>query len=185
VRDTRWAENSYRVQLWLANTGTGEIVRLTNSKGTNRLPAWSPDGRWLAFISSSEGSPQIHVMSPSGGDERQMTNVNTGVSDFSWAPDSSRIAFSASDSESRKLTDRREKYSDFEAIRHDYTMTHLWVSDINGGAPRRLTGGNQFTVGSFSWSPDARQSHSMHKPSPGSPSILRRTSMSIVSPKTP
>jgi dipeptidyl aminopeptidase/acylaminoacyl peptidase len=156
VRDTLWADNSYGVQLWLASTSTGEIVKLTNSKGANRFPAWSPDGRWLGFTSSRDGIPQLYVMSPSGGEARQVTKVDTGVSAFSWAPDSIRIAFSTSDPETPKLRDRKEKYSDFEVIRHDYTMTHLWVSDINGSAPRRLTGGNQFTVGSFSWSPDGQ-----------------------------
>jgi dipeptidyl aminopeptidase/acylaminoacyl peptidase len=156
VRDTLWAENIYGVQLWLANTRTGEIVKLTNSKGANLAPAWSPDGRRLAFISSRDGVPQIFIISPSGGEIRQLTNVSTGVSAFRWAPDSTRIAFSMPEPETQELRDRREKYSDFEMIRHDYTMTHLWALDINGTAPRRLTRGNQFTVGAFSWSPDGQ-----------------------------
>ena len=154
VRDTLWAENTYGVQLWLANTRTGEIVKLTNSIGVNRDPAWSPDGRWLAFISSRDGVSQIFVISPSGGEARPLTNVTTGVSAFRWAPDSARIAFSMPDAETQATRERREKYSDFEMIRHDYTMTHLWALDVHGAAPKRLTGGSQFTVGSFSWSPD-------------------------------
>jgi dipeptidyl aminopeptidase/acylaminoacyl peptidase len=157
VRETLWADNSYGMQLWLANTQTGEILKLTTSKGVNRAPEWSPNGHWLAFISSRDGSSQIFVISPSGGEARQLTTVSTGISAFSWAPDSTRIAFSMADPESQQLTARREKYSDFEVIRRDYTMSHLWVADINGGAPRRLTGGNRFTVGSFSWSPDGKR----------------------------
>jgi dipeptidyl aminopeptidase/acylaminoacyl peptidase len=38
VRETLWAENAYGMQLWLANTQTGEILKLTNSKGVNRAP---------------------------------------------------------------------------------------------------------------------------------------------------
>jgi dipeptidyl aminopeptidase/acylaminoacyl peptidase len=157
TRETHWAENSYGMQLWLAEVRTGQIVKLTNSKGVNREPEWSPDGRWLAFISSRDGAPQVYVISPAGGEARPVTSLGNGVSAFRWAPDSARIAFSTPDSETQPLIDRREKYSDFESVRHDYTMTHLWVGDINGGAPRRLTSGKQFTVGSFSWSPDGRR----------------------------
>ena len=156
VRETLWAENAYGMQLWLANTLTGEIIKLTTSKGVNREPQWSPNGRWLAFMSSRNGTPQIYIISPSGGEPRQVTDATSGVSAFRWAPDSTRMAFSMPDPETQKIKDRREKYSDFEMIRHDYTMTHLWVLDISGGSPRRLTGGNQFTVGSFSWSPDGQ-----------------------------
>lgn len=154
VRETHWAENSYGVQLWLAEVRTGRIVKLTNSMGANREPEWSPDGRWLAFISSRDGAPQVYVISPAGGEARPVTSLGNGVSAFRWAPDSARIAFSMPDSETQPLLDRREKYSDFESVWHDYTMTHLWVGDINGGPPKRLTSGKQFTVGSFSWSPD-------------------------------
>src|ERR1700722_17649722 len=63
VRETHWAENSYGMQLWLAEVRTGRIVKLTNSKGVNREPEWSPDGRWLAFISSRDGTPQVYVIS--------------------------------------------------------------------------------------------------------------------------
>jgi dipeptidyl aminopeptidase/acylaminoacyl peptidase len=157
VRETVWANNSYVMPLWLANTRTGEIVKLTGSKGVNREPAWSPDGRWLAFISSRDGVAQVFVISPSGGETRQLTHVGSGVSAFSWAPDGTRIAFSTPDPETKALGDRREQYSEFEMVRHDYTMTHLWALDMNGTAPRRLTGGNEFTVGSFSWSPDGQK----------------------------
>jgi dipeptidyl aminopeptidase/acylaminoacyl peptidase len=157
VKETHWAENSYGMQLWLTNTRGGQTLKLTNSKGTNRSQQWSPNGRWLGFISSRDGTPQVYVISPAGGKARQITSASTGISAFKWAPDSVRIAFSSPDSDSQEIIQRREKYSDLEAVQHDYTMTHLWVGDIDGGDIKRLTSGQQFTVGSFSWSPDGRK----------------------------
>jgi dipeptidyl aminopeptidase/acylaminoacyl peptidase len=157
VKETHWAENAYGMQIWLADTQRGHTLKLTNSKGINRSQQWSPNGRWLGFISSRDGMPQIYVISPSGGEARQITSVSTGISAFQWAPDSARIAFSSPDSDSQELIERREKYSDLEAVQRDYTMTHLWVSDTNGGTPKRLTSGQQFTIGSFSWSPDGQK----------------------------
>jgi dipeptidyl aminopeptidase/acylaminoacyl peptidase len=157
VRHANWTDNSYDFQIWLANTESGEVIQLTNSKRTNTSPAWSPDGRWLAFISDRDGRRQIYVISPAGGEARQVTRVETGVSQFRWSPDGARIALTMGDPETKEMKDRREKYSDFENYQHDYTMTHLWVVEVNSGETRRLTEGRQFTVGSFSWSPDGKQ----------------------------
>ncbi|HZS48948.1 MAG TPA: S9 family peptidase [Blastocatellia bacterium] len=157
VQQTNWADNSYDSQIWLANTQTGEIIKLTSSKKNNSNPLWSPDGRLLAFISDRDGKRQIYLISPMGGEARPITKVETGVASFQWSPDGSRIAFVMADPETKETKDRKEKYSDYEMIQHDYNMTHLWVVDVNGGEPKRLTQGHQFTVGAFSWSPDGRR----------------------------
>src|SRR5579863_5626501 len=157
VRKPNWAENRYESQLWIANIQSGEQVQLTRSNRTNSEPAWSPDGRWLGFISDRDGKRQIYVISPFGGEARRITNVETGVSLFQWSPDGRRLAFTMPDPQSEALKRREERYSAVELVRHDYTMTHLWVIELDGGKPRRQTQGNDYTVGSFSWSPDGRK----------------------------
>src|SRR5216684_4564232 len=114
VRQPNCTDNSYDFQIWMANTKTAEVIKLTNSKKTNTSPAWSPDGRWLAFISDREGRRQIYVISPAGGEARQVTRSETGVSQFRWSPDGARIAFTMGDPETKEMKDRRERYSDFE-----------------------------------------------------------------------
>jgi len=56
VRETDWKENAYVRQIWLVRVQTGETVQLTRSKKPSDAPAWSPDGRWLAFLSERESS---------------------------------------------------------------------------------------------------------------------------------
>jgi dipeptidyl aminopeptidase/acylaminoacyl peptidase len=156
VQQPNWAENRYDWQIWLANTQTGDLTQLTNSKRTNTDAAWSPDGRWLGFLSDRDGKRQIYIISPQGGEARRITDTEVGVSLFRWSPDGTRIAFTTLDPETEKDKRRRERYSDFEVVR-EYRMDQLWLTDLSGRTPRRLTQGNQYTVHSFSWSPDGRR----------------------------
>jgi len=157
VRQPNWTDNRYETQIWLASTASASPIQLTTSKGTNFEPAWSPDGRWLGFLSDRDGTLQIYVISPAGGEARRITNTATGVQDFRWSPDGERIAFTMPDPESDQIKLRKERYSDFEIVRHDYRMTHLWIADVGTGSVQRVTRGNEYTVDSFSWSPDGKR----------------------------
>jgi dipeptidyl aminopeptidase/acylaminoacyl peptidase len=63
VRETDWKDNSYVRQIWLARVSTGETLQLTRGKKSSDAPEWSPDGRWLAFVTERETSailPEEH-----------------------------------------------------------------------------------------------------------------------------
>ena len=47
-------------------TEGGEIRRLTQEQGTNKDPSWSPDGRYIAFVSTRADGSGIYVMSADG-----------------------------------------------------------------------------------------------------------------------
>jgi len=168
VTRTNWEDNAFERDLWIADTATGEGHQLTSSKKSSTNAAWSPDGKWIAFLSDRpgqisgtlEGKKQIYVISADGGEARQLTKVETGVNIFAWSPDSKKLAFSADDPEPKAMKDRKEKYGDYDVVHADYNMSHLWTMEIPVGEsatipePRRLTDGATFSVGEFSWSPD-------------------------------
>ena len=83
--------NSYLRALWESDVETGELRQLTRGEG-DQSPKWSPDGRWLAFRSSRDGSPQLWVLPQGVGEARQVTALESGISAFAWAPDSRRLA---------------------------------------------------------------------------------------------
>jgi dipeptidyl aminopeptidase/acylaminoacyl peptidase len=172
---TNWETNAFDTELWMADTATGERHLLTTRAGSSSSAAWSPDGQWIAFLSdrpaaikdSPSGKRQLYVMPADGGDAQQLTKMENGVSGLEWAPDSKRIAFAAEGPEPKAIKDRKDYFGDYHVIHADYEMTHLWLIDVpqadaagripKPGDPKQLTKGDDFSVGSFSYSPDGKR----------------------------
>src|SRR5213082_1982887 len=168
VQKANWEDNAFDRNLWIVDVATGESHSLTSAKKSSTNAAWSPDGKWIAFLSdrpgqikdTPEGKKQLYVISADGGEAQQITKTENDVNAFDWAPDSRRIAFSMSDPEPKTLKDRKEKYGEYSVVHSDYQMAHLWIIDLPdnsaNAAPeaKRLTEGDAFSVGSFAWSPD-------------------------------
>lgn len=103
--------------------------QLTFSEGGNYLPAWSPDGQRLAFVSNRNGSPEIWVMDLDGSNQKQLTQSGGNLLP-AWSPDGGKIAFT-------HVTLGRPQ---------------IWVMQADGSHPRPLTteGFNNVPT----WSPD-------------------------------
>ena len=160
VNQADMKQDAYVSHIWLAPTGGGEPRQLTRGDKSCGGQRWSPDGSWLAFTSSRVGDKnQVFVIRPDGGEAVQLTRSETGVGSFAWSRDGRRIAFSASEAEPKYLKDRKEHMGDFEVVRREYRHMHLWtipVADaLEKPAPgKQRTRGTDFSVSSFSWSPD-------------------------------
>ena len=167
VQKTNWEENAFERNLWIAEIATGESHALTSAKKSSTNAEWSLDGKWIAFLSdrpgqitgTPEGKKQLYVISANGGEAQQLTKAESDVNAFEWGPHSKRIAFSMTDPEPKTLKDRKEKYGEYSVVHTDYQMAHLWIVEVPGGMaaaaePKRLTEGDKFSVGEFSWSPD-------------------------------
>ncbi len=73
--------------------GSSEVRRVTTSHpGWNLNPAWSPDGRHIAFVRCESGTCQIYLTSPLGGSELKVSDLPINYPGIAWSPDSHFIA---------------------------------------------------------------------------------------------
>ena len=90
---SKW-EYKYTGQIWITSTEPGAAPRqLTFSKEGASQPAWSPDGKQLAFVRSVEGKPQVFILSFTGGEPMQLTKSKYGATAPRWTPDGKQIIF--------------------------------------------------------------------------------------------
>lgn len=97
-------EDSYVSDLWMTSWDGRATLRLTTTPTeSEHSPRWSPDGRYLAFLSGrgdDEGVDQLWLLPRAGGEAEQITHHRTGISDFSWSPAGDRLALVIEDGDS-------------------------------------------------------------------------------------
>jgi len=162
VTETDLNQDAYVTQIWLLETASGRAFQLTRGDKSCSNPAWSPDGRWITFVSARlEAKSQIFAIPPDGGEAVVLTKSETGVNGYDWSPDGRRIAYVAADAAAQEAKDRKAALGDFEVVRREYSYSHLWTIEFEDAlkepqAGTRRTKGRDWTVGSFSWSPDGK-----------------------------
>jgi Tol biopolymer transport system component len=87
-----WEEEE---EIYVMDPDGSNIQRLTTTKTGNasRQPAWSPDGRTIAFGSERDGNNEIYVMDPDGSNVRRLTHTPDDEGSPHWSPDGKQIVF--------------------------------------------------------------------------------------------
>jgi dipeptidyl aminopeptidase/acylaminoacyl peptidase len=132
------------------------IPNLTNAT----TPRWSPDGRWLAFLSdrgdSGSNDPettiQVYLLPSAGGKAERLTSVPGGVESYAWSPDSEMIAFVARDQPTVKERERQSAGDDAIEIDRNFKYSRLWVTNLSDRKAVQVTR-QDFEINELAWSP--------------------------------
>lgn len=147
--DNGYLTAAMRSHLYLLDPGSGNCRLLTGEAGHSQsLPAWSPDGRTLAFVSndmvhrSGAGLDTIELMAPQPGatPRRLLTTWSPNHQRLEWSPDGRQLAF---------LQGAELKYN-------AYIMDVLALADVSSGHVRALTTGLDRAVLSPHFTADGR-----------------------------
>ncbi|HNP36757.1 MAG TPA: S9 family peptidase [Woeseiaceae bacterium] len=94
LRTTDMAANKGRFDLWLSSIDGKDTRQLTDYEGNETDPAWSPDGRFIYFLSSEGKTTQVWRIAPKGGDAKQVTRLPVEVGTFRISPGGDRLVVS-------------------------------------------------------------------------------------------
>lgn len=177
-------KSEYLTHLWVVRSDGSWNRQFTRGEKSAGSPAFSPDGKWLAFTTSRSGSNQVWVMAVDGGEAEQVTTAEAGVSSYAWSPDGTRIAYLMANPESAEEKAARREKRDAQIVDTDFKFAHLYVVPLRPDAAGkrsavRLTEGD-FHVTSYDWAPDNRSLVLAHQADPRINSARLSAHISVV-----
>src|SRR5271165_7197395 len=130
-----WKAQRFREDLWLWRDSDGLLIPLTQS-GHDSDPKWSPDGKWIAFLSdrdndsddsdkdddddktSKKGTVHLYLIPVNGGEAFPVTRGAEDVHAFAWSPDARALYFSTRQPlTSDQKDEQKEHWKDVERYR--------------------------------------------------------------------
>ena len=166
VSTTDSAKDKSDGDIWMASWDGSRNIRVTSTPDGEGSPKWSPDGRYLSFLSSRQGGKgrQLWLLDHDGGEAQRVTELKTGIQEYEWSPDSKRIVMVMSDvppdadSSSKKpkpiVIDRYHFKNDADGYL-DSTSSHLYLFDVATHTSTVLTPG-PYEESDPAWSPDGK-----------------------------
>jgi dipeptidyl aminopeptidase/acylaminoacyl peptidase len=166
-----------RTDIWKVKWDGSQQTRVTFGSDSPSAPRWSPDGKYISFLSSRGGEArgsQVWVMDRSGGEPRQLTQLKGRIASYEWSPDSTRLLLvyrdaDGSDPEPARGDNARppapkpmviNKYQfkrDVQGYLTGNARSRVYVYDIATHALEMLTADGDYEESNPAWSPDGRR----------------------------
>jgi dipeptidyl aminopeptidase/acylaminoacyl peptidase len=155
------------LDVWMISWDSKQSVQLTSSPDGESSPRWSPDGRFLSFVSTRNGDKdsQLWLLDRRGGEGKKLTDLKGELEEYEWAPNGKTVALVIRDkdySDSAKTKIRTPYVIDryhFKEDRKGYLdrrAAHLYLLDVETKKLDTLTAGTYDETAPV-WSPDSKQ----------------------------
>jgi Tol biopolymer transport system component len=174
---TGWdvAADRRNTDIWMVKWDGSQRSQLTFTPENENAPRWSPDGKYISFLSARPGpakGTQVWVLERTGGEARQLTQLKGGVSSYRWSPDSTRLAIvrrdgdepdeaaASGDGEGGKavakpiVIDKYQFKRDGPTYLTDDARNRIFIYEIRSQAVDRLTSDGDYDEIGPEWSPD-------------------------------
>lgn len=168
MRNYVMEENKRNSDIYMIPVAGGDPIQLTTSPASDNTPKWSPDNKFLGFLSVRGDSAQVFLLNRQGGDPAQLTDVKQGVDDFEWSPDGKKLALVITDPDPDENDENKDKarkpivvtrlqfLSDGTGFVNDL-HAHIYVFDIAAKTIKQITSGpHDDNVSTPRWSPDGK-----------------------------
>ena len=119
--------------IWIYEKRNNAVRQFTYSGKSESMPRWSPDGKFLAFLSNREGEQQqIYLMRAEAGEAAAITKGKRSVQSFAWSPDGKQIAFLAPEAKSEDEEKKEKDKDDAHVADKEDKHARLWLLDVAG-----------------------------------------------------
>jgi dipeptidyl aminopeptidase/acylaminoacyl peptidase len=152
--DTSKGEGRDQSDIWVVDfEGERGPRRFAFGPANEYSPLFSPDGRWIAFLSDRDGDTEIYAIGIDGGEARRVTDFDGVASFFAWSPAGDRLAVVVTEPVPGEIERARERGDDERVADRDERYARLWIVDVETGGGQALTP-QDLHVQSAAWSPD-------------------------------
>ncbi len=140
-----FTESTLNLDIVTMNVHTAAVSPVIATSRSEEMPAWTAEGKQLAYVTDRNGEPEIWLREQENGDRSLVTSRNfpPGTTEYFLAPevspDGTRVMYMRVESDARGGS----------------TVAHLWMSSLTGGAPVRLRDSAPEAEFAGSWSPDS------------------------------
>ena len=165
-------------EIFTIATDRGDVQRVTESCWREQEPRWSPNGKWIAFISDRTGREQVWISDERGKTVKQLSDADCDKGSIVWAPDSKSLLWAGSDHKLRRVeiesgSTEQVASSDAGPIglpqfspdgkwisyskQDELLRSHVYVKQLDGGV-ERMIGSDEFLIASSAnWTGDGKK----------------------------